>query len=551
MMVQSKPDSKPAYCVEDLFVTNRTKYPTIAERFPGVPSGVALGKVLWDIYVKHTLPKAPLVTSGEFNFKRHFLNRRGDEAAIESRTKSVEEVGLLLNIRRGPWVIEVSPGKYRVLHWASILEGVERAWLKLQNKDNRSVQHSIDAGVLDLTVFYPNTPDDVAEALVDMGNALNTEATGDTILQIYRSCPNLETGCLRRKDTMGWTISLIGQGNMEQKKLTYASSVHKNRWSTNASLEKTIQFYNGMNGLVLLSGRNAWDTLVDVCQKEMDFMHPAMSSHDWVINNWHLIFKKLKGVHPEHILKVCMLCVPTLRAKGQCPLLPKGLDFSKLKHLTPVHLDRLLERMTESAAVAQVASAQAQATVASAPSSASGVPLEAPSTAADPDFVDNVDVLKKYLTKIYPTCPTLDAYEDVTLYAGLLACIDIPDSKTKGGSKILTKYSALRKMIKTQVYRFAKLQPRVSDVDFAKDEGVGPYGGNGESDERILARFHERVELAEELSTFLINADVTKSPRCQNMYAVMLNRATMNVIMQVGTGGSVDQAFDAVILKRG
>ena len=123
--------------------------------------------------------------------------------------------------------------------------------------------------------------------------------------------------------------------------------------------------------------------------------------------------------------------------------------------------------------------------------------------------------------------------------------------KTKGGSKILTKYSALRKMIKTQVYRFAKLQPRVSDVDFAKDEGVGPYGGNGESDERILARFHERVELAEELSTFLINADVTKSPRCQNMYAVMLNRATMNVIMQVGTGGSVDQAFDAVILKRG
>ena len=123
--------------------------------------------------------------------------------------------------------------------------------------------------------------------------------------------------------------------------------------------------------------------------------------------------------------------------------------------------------------------------------------------------------------------------------------------KTKGGSKILTKYSALRKMIKTQVYRFAKLQPRVSDVDFAKDEGVGPYGGNGESDERILARFHKRVELAEELSTFLINADVTKSPRCQNMYAVMLNRATMNVIMQVGTGGSVDQAFDVVILERG
>ena len=139
----------------------------------------------------------------------------------------------------------------------------------------------------------------------------------------------------------------------------------------------------------------------------------------------------------------------------------------------------------------------------------------------------------------------------MTLYAGLLACIDIPDSKTKGGSKILTKYSALRKMIKTQVYRFAKLQPRVSDVDFANDEGVAPYGGNGASDERILARFHERVELAEELSTFLINADVTKSPRCQNMYAVMLNRATMNVIMQVGTGGSVDQACDAVILKRG
>ena len=76
MLVRSTPDSKPAYCVEDLFVTNRTKYPTIAERFPGVPSGVALGKVLWDIYVKHTLPKAPLVTSGEFNFKRHFLNRR-------------------------------------------------------------------------------------------------------------------------------------------------------------------------------------------------------------------------------------------------------------------------------------------------------------------------------------------------------------------------------------------------------------------------------------------------------------------------------------------
>ena len=58
------------------------------------------------------------------------FNPRGDRATILQRRQSCESVGIVLGIRRGAWVMSVGPDspKMRLLHWASLLEGLNGAW---------------------------------------------------------------------------------------------------------------------------------------------------------------------------------------------------------------------------------------------------------------------------------------------------------------------------------------------------------------------------------------------------------------------------------------
>ena len=66
---------------------------------------------------------------------------------------------------------------YGVVHWATLLEGAERAWRADRHKTNKAVQMSVLGGLSHCKTYSQRTPDDVIIFLKGTSNLLNSEVT--------------------------------------------------------------------------------------------------------------------------------------------------------------------------------------------------------------------------------------------------------------------------------------------------------------------------------------------------------------------------------------
>eukprot|EP00972_Heterocapsa_arctica_P023383 3445772-Heterocapsa_arctica.AAC.1 len=66
--------------------------------------------VVWKHYAIATDVDIPMVSGGSWAVERDALNDRGDEGTIEERAQSVKEVGIIENLRIGPWVVHCEEG---------------------------------------------------------------------------------------------------------------------------------------------------------------------------------------------------------------------------------------------------------------------------------------------------------------------------------------------------------------------------------------------------------------------------------------------------------
>ena len=135
------------------------------------------------------------------------------------------------------------PGFYWVLHWASLLAGARRAWIRDKKKENACVQLSIKQGLSNVKVFHMKTPAIICIYLKDLGNTFNDAATRVTFLEVVRSVENCEAGWIRKKTVMSWTVNGLGQPEYEKKRLTYFNSVHPQRWKSYVSLERAVSIF--------------------------------------------------------------------------------------------------------------------------------------------------------------------------------------------------------------------------------------------------------------------------------------------------------------------
>ena len=74
-----------------------------------------------------------------------------------------------------------------------------------------------------------------------------------------------------------------------------------------------------------------------------------------------------------------------------------------------------------------------------------------------------MNAFPEYCRKIDPSNTDVDNYAVLAIYGVLNDKVTV---STGNGTKDVVKFTQFRKLIKTSIYRRAKLAPRLSDVDF-------------------------------------------------------------------------------------
>jgi hypothetical protein len=227
----------------------------------------------------------PLLTkSGQWSTKRHRLNDRGDESSIQARQRSVETVGILQDLRGGPFLIksDAAPDEYEVAHWATLLEGAERAWRADKSKVNKAVQMSVVEGLRHCKIYSNRMPDDCVLFLKSTGNLLNAEATETTFLEVWRETTRVEAAWARRKSAMGWTTASVGVSALDDMKFNFVCGLLPNRFPKYRHYENCQYFYKEAQKVKVQTPageQTVWHILNARCQAEVDMTGDKAANH--------------------------------------------------------------------------------------------------------------------------------------------------------------------------------------------------------------------------------------------------------------------------------
>ena len=120
-------------------------------------------------------------------------------------------------------------------------------------------------------------------------------------------------------------------------------------------------------------------------------------------------------------------------------------------------------------------------------------------------FLDDVTNLVNYLKKIDNENPNIEAFTQLALFVVMNGSVTIVDKNAKPHA--IDKLSALRKLLKGQVYRAARLKPRLSDVDFGVNEVADSAllrdVPRQVSEEEIMSMLREYLPIASELQKYI------------------------------------------------
>jgi hypothetical protein len=162
-----------------------------------------------------------LDSSGQWALFRHKHNERGDTSSKVRRQQSVEEIGILQDIREPPWVMAASDGHaehWDLIHWATLLaDGARAAWEADVQKKLRTVQLAVNTKIENCKVFNKRMPKAVVLFYVDYANMLNNESTATTFLQVWRSTKEVKLGFKVKKQQMGWSMENMTSTKLNDK----------------------------------------------------------------------------------------------------------------------------------------------------------------------------------------------------------------------------------------------------------------------------------------------------------------------------------------------
>eukprot|EP00959_Pyramimonas_sp_CCMP1952_P457785 9475507-Pyramimonas_sp.AAC.1 len=255
---------------EDRFDNSRNKFEAIGDLLPdlqGADVQTAVDKMYLLVgNVKINFASKPN-GEGEWLHLRDPLNDRGDECTVDERKRSIETKGIYSGVRSGAWVrpqenvVMITPEtKMWFMHWASLMEGCEKARDDPANKTNSMVCNAVNNGISQCKVYRHDMPDYVVKYLVGLGNDTNGEASTITFLQIYRSSATAQSSWVRKAKAQKWTNKGLGQGALERERASHVDKVFKGpeRWPTIKAFERCYGFFRDAQKIIMPTGESLW-----------------------------------------------------------------------------------------------------------------------------------------------------------------------------------------------------------------------------------------------------------------------------------------------------
>ena len=145
------------------------------------------------------------MSAGRWAAFREKDNKRGDEASIEARARTIDMVGLLPDAREPPWFFRrvLNREHADLLHAATLYaDGARRSFERDIHKRNRQVQLTIRMPIEGCSEYNPCMSVVAKIWLIDYGNLVNGENTEKTILESWRSTKRIDEGFSNLKGTM-------------------------------------------------------------------------------------------------------------------------------------------------------------------------------------------------------------------------------------------------------------------------------------------------------------------------------------------------------------
>ena len=452
---------------------------------------------------------------------RHPRNAfRGSPDSLHELVDSVESIGVVMGMRGGVWTQSSQEGEELVLHAATLCEATRAAVENDKGLRNKALQVTVSLGMPHSKRYSKRMPPDVADFLIMLGNKTNKMSTETGILEILKSTSECEIAFNRRKKTMNWTVSALGQARMEDKKFHVASSLYPKRWSTKNSFLNCAYFYKDSQLVTIqkgfLEGSTVWEATVSLVMATVPASHSLMRNHTFFFEKFSLVLRKLREHHSEYIQPVIALLLPRSELVGplaRCDLLPEGLPNPAICQLSEDMLDELTVEMSGSQIYAnikresdQVDAAVAEAGVKEAKELQEQADVDVAADAASKtkandkkkdkdkskatkksqlqlsrtmrisgedmtqEFLDFLNGSMAYMLKLdKQQLPLVLAFQLISLHGALQG----KTMMSRGGEcRPVKSFATLSKSFKQHIYRKACLQPRQSDIDFAPGELV-------------------------------------------------------------------------------
>ena len=172
-----------------------------------------------------------LVTKdGQWSTERYpVLNTdRGDEGSETDRQRSVERIGIVLSLRKGPKLFQhpdpTVTDRFFLGGWGNLLAGTRRAWVADVSRSNRAVQLSVANGVPNCSVYMRKTPKYIAEHVIQCDNVANSATTMVGPIELWSCTRKAEPVWDARKKALGLTTGNTSVNVLHEMKLEAVNS---------------------------------------------------------------------------------------------------------------------------------------------------------------------------------------------------------------------------------------------------------------------------------------------------------------------------------------
>ena len=289
----------------------------VKEKYGADKSLIELSQLVDDEWLWQDNAEVSVLTKeGQFACKRHHLNsERGDQASVDDRRASIENVGLLQDLCGGPFLVQhpdyAKIDHFLVLHWATRLEGLEAAWLA-------DTTLSVRNKLVRCKIYSRKTPESILRFIIEKGNVVNDSVTQVTVLQVWASSQQVEAAFEKKKKSMGWTLASVGAAALDQKKLDVANGLFEDgRFGQHyATLERVHSFYSRAIKTDILVGEfkgyTVWEALSTQAKKITDMTKIKRCMHEGIFEIAFDSFRVLRRTHPEYVPLIILLAMPRI-----------------------------------------------------------------------------------------------------------------------------------------------------------------------------------------------------------------------------------------------